>query len=53
MEIKCVLCDKPIDEGDLCDTCFEFFNEKYREVEEFEEAVEWHKDHAKELNEEE
>ena len=52
METKCILCGIPLDEAeDLCETCFAVMKVKYPKKKEFDQILQWHKNHTQ-LNQE-
>jgi len=55
MENKiCLVCKKDLIkiDWDVCRTCFSFLTEKYPDSIDFKEAIVWHKENLKEIEEE-
>ena len=54
MEKICILCGIHLedDESNVCETCFDVLEMKYPNKKELKQILQWHKNHTKELNEE-
>lgn len=48
---KCVICGKHLQE-DICEICFDVLDNKYPKTKDLKEAIKWHKENLKEIQEE-
>jgi hypothetical protein len=48
---KCIVCGKRLHE-DVCEACFGLLNCKYQTKKQLKEAIKWHKEYMKEIQEE-